>query len=394
MRIAIPSPFSKLLPLLLFITFIYCTPAFSQDTTTIPGIIIDHAPASSKTYIGSPSICILPNGNYVASHDLFGPNSEESTHARTKIFGSSDSGKTWHAIAEINQFWSGLFVHKKYLYIMGTRNGEGDCIIRRSKDGGHTWTKPTNEKNGLLLPASRDTGYHTAPVPVLVSNGKIWRAMEQVKPGGQWGNFQAFMMSAGSRKDLLNAKNWTLSNKLEMISPLNKSIAWLEGNAVATPDGAIKDVLRVHYLKKGEEKAAMIDVSPNGKTARFNSTSGIFDFPGGCKKFSIRYDPKTKKYWTLSNYVPDEYANDNQERVRNTLALCSTEDLRHWKVNHIILQSNDVAKHGFQYADWAFDGNDIIAVIRTAYDDAEGGADNQHNANYMIFKRIVNFRQW
>ena len=50
-------------------------------------------------------------------------------------------------------------------------------------------------------------------------------------------------------------------------------------------------------------------------------------------------------------------------------------------------------KHGFQYADWQFEGNDIITVIRTAYDDEFGGADSQHNNNYMIFKRIENYNE-
>lgn len=38
-----------------------------------PGIVVNHVPKSTETYIGSPSLCILPNGDYIASHDLFGP---------------------------------------------------------------------------------------------------------------------------------------------------------------------------------------------------------------------------------------------------------------------------------------------------------------------------------
>ncbi|PUZ26151.1 glycosyl hydrolase [Chitinophaga parva] len=382
----------KLLALLLFACSAFHMRVCGQDT--VPGIIIDHVPAAARQYIGSPSICILPNGHYIASHDFFGPASNEATHATTRIFESTDQGNTWHAIAAINQFWSGLFVHRGALYIMGVRNAEGDCIIRRSKDGGHSWTEPTGSHNGLLLPASAMVGYHTAPVPVIAAHGRIWRAMEQVKPGGPWGDFYAFMLSAGNRKDLLYAGSWTTSGKLALDKNLHKGAGWLEGNAVVAPDGNIKDLLRVHYLKKGEEKAAIINISADGKAVAFDSTSGVFDFPGGAKKFCIRYDAQTRKYWTLSNYVPAAYANDNQERVRNTLALCSSTDLVHWRVNHIILQSDNVAKHGFQYADWVFDGNDIIAVVRTAYDDATGGADNQHNANYMIFKRVAGFRQW
>jgi hypothetical protein len=52
----------------------------------------------------------------------------------------------------------------------------------------------------------------------------------------------------------------------------------------------------------------------------------------------------------------------------------------------------DVKNHGFQYVDWQFDGADIIAVCRTAYEDGVGGARNCHDANFLTFHRWKNFR--
>ncbi len=52
----------------------------------------------------------------------------------------------------------------------------------------------------------------------------------------------------------------------------------------------------------------------------------------------------------------------------------------------------NVEKQGFQYADWQFDGADIVALVRTAYNDDSGGARNNHDANYITFHRIKNFR--
>jgi hypothetical protein len=46
-----------------------------------------------------------------------------------------------------------------------------------------------------------------------------------------------------------------------------------------------------------------------------------------------------------------------------------------------------------QYVDWVFDGDDIAALSRTAYDDGLGGAHNQHDANFITFHRIRNFRE-
>ncbi len=38
-----------------------------------PGVVITHAPLWKGSYIGSPSLAILPNGDYVACRDFFGP---------------------------------------------------------------------------------------------------------------------------------------------------------------------------------------------------------------------------------------------------------------------------------------------------------------------------------
>jgi len=84
----------------------------------------------------------------------------------------------------------------------------------------------------------------------------------------------------------------------------------------------------------------------------------------------------------------------NPERTRNTQALCSSKDLINWEVRKIVLQHPDMTRHGFQYVDWQFEGRDIIFVSRTAYDDGVGGANNQHDANYMTFHRIKRYRKY
>ncbi|MCL5744786.1 MAG: hypothetical protein M1541_12810 [Acidobacteria bacterium] len=115
----------------------------------------------------------------------------------------------------------------------------------------------------------------------------------------------------------------------------------------------------------------------------------LVDFPGGAKKFTIRYHAKTKRYWTLANPAPNS---KSPASVRNTLALLSSADLREWRTERIVLTHPDAAKHGFQYADWQFDGKDLAAVVRTAFDDDTGGAHNFHDANFLIFLRVEGFR--
>ena len=40
-----------------------------------------------------------------------------------------------------------------------------------------------------------------------------------------------------------------------------------------------------------------------------------------------------------------------------------------------------------------FEGEDIIAVSRTAHDDGLGGAHDMHDANYLTFHRVRDFRK-
>jgi hypothetical protein len=370
---------------------IECPLSVVGETTsgTVPGVVIDHVPASTGQYIGSPSLAILPDGRYVASHDLFG---KGSTRDRTVVFLSTDKGETWKKVTEITgQWWSTLFFHQDALYLMGTSCEYGFCVIRKSMDGGATWTTPTDKTNGLLFD---DGKYHTAPVPVLVHNGRLWRAMEDAQGPGDWGShFRAFMMSAPVDSNLLHADSWTSSNRLGRDpSWLGGTFGgWLEGNAVATPQGKIVDILRADSPSY-DEKAAVIEISEDGTKASFDPASGFTPFPGGSKKFTIRNDPESGLYWSLVNAVPEAFRKTKAPATRNTIALVCSSDLQTWQVKAQILHHPDVVVHGFQYLDWQFEGSDLAVVCRTAFDDGLGGAHNFHDANYMTFHRIMGFR--
>jgi hypothetical protein len=365
----------------------------AAEPPVVPGVIIDHSPASSGIYIGSPSLAVLTNGAYVASHDEFGPKSTEHSRAVSHIFQSHDRGAHWKKISTIDgAFWSTLFTHRGALYLIGPDKHHGDVLIRRSLDGGVTWTSPTNGATGLLR---SDGEYHCAPMPVVENAGRLWRAMEWRNPPVAWGvNYSAGILSVPVDADLLDAANWTCSNFLASDRAWNGGDmgAWLEGNAVVTPSGELVDVLRVQ-TKSADEKAAIVRISQDGKTASFDPATGFTKFPGGAKKFTIRFDPKTKRYWSLASIVLDAYRDREPGGVRNTLALTASSDLLNWEVRCLLLHHSDVATHGFQYVDWLFDGEDIIAACRTAFDDGQGGAHNAHDANFLTFHRFGKFRR-
>ena len=134
----------------------------------------------------------------------------------------------------------------------------------------------------------------------------------------------------------------------------------------------------------------------------FSVSNDFITFPGGGKKFTIRYDSLSQRYWSLTSAVCEEfrglahggiYADGiHCGLIRNTLTLISSEDLRHWKVERTVIQSDDPFFDGFQYVDWQFDGNDLVAVCRMACPERRGLPYRQHDANILSFLRIANFR--
>jgi hypothetical protein len=366
--------------------------ALAQVSPDLPGTLVSYSPSASSKYVGSPGLAKLPDGSLVASHDEFGGGSTMNTSAVTRVFRSTDRGLTWAPAAVIHgAFWSSLFVHRGALYLLGVNRQYGDVVIRRSNDGGNSWTSPVSASTGLLAGGGQ---YHCAPMPVIEHDGRLWRAMERRDPASGWApNFRAGMMSAPAGVDLLDAGQWTFSNLLpSQPSWLGGEFGgWLEGNAVVDPAGKLVNLLRVDHPGH-PEKAALLTVSADGLTTSFNPATGFVGMPGGAKKFAIRHDPASNRYWSLANRVPAAFqAGRHPASTRNTLSLVSSADLREWTDHGTVLSHPDPARHGFQYVEWQFDGDDLIATSRTAFIDTAGGAANYHDANHLTFHRIRGF---
>lgn len=355
----------------------------------------------TKTYLGSPSIVRLPDGALLASHDYFGPgcprNHENEEHL-TSVYRSEDGGRSWVNLTHIaNAYWSTLFVLDDAAYLLGVSQQYGSIVIRRSTDGGFTWTHPSDGARGLLFkggPRYQRPNYHCAPTPVLVSNGRVFKAFEDCTPC-VWGTgFQSLVISAPVGSDLLDHTSWTMTPKV----PFNPewlpwkgstTPGWLEGNVAQGPDGRLVNVLRFN-ADPLSNKAAILGLTADGSALAVDPETMFIDMPGGCHKFTIRRDPRCGRYLTLSNHN----INPAFPWQRNVLALCASIDLRQWHVCVTVLsdgprtdEDDSVKRTGFQYVDWQFDGDDILMLVRVA----RHGAPNFHDSNRIVFWRIPDY---
>ena len=357
---------------------------------------------ATRTYLGSPSLVRLPSGELLATHDYFGPgcplNHEGEEHL-TSVYRSTDGGRTWQNLTHVaGAFWSTLFLHRGDVYLLGTSAQYGSVVIRRSTDGGCTWTHPKDGHTGLLFrggPYHGPPNYHCAPVPVLESAGRLYRAFEDNDPLHWPKGFQSCVISCEAEADLLEAANWRMSNKLAYDPDADPpdfgpAAGWLEGNVVEDPDGQLWNILRVHS-EPVLNVAAMVRVLDEGRTQTFDPDSGFIELPGGMSKFTIRRDPVGGLYWMLAN----DMCGGERPTRRNRLSLFASPDLRTWRRRKVLMDGlyentpeDSVRRTGFQYVDWQFDGDDILTLVRTAYI----GAHNFHDANRITFSRAERFR--
>ncbi len=370
-------------------------PAAAQDWSKVPGVAIAYLESPDRwpllgypyswdeAYLGSPSITIMPDGTYIATHDVFGSGTDENT---TWVYRSSNKGASWTQLGSIsNQFWSTVFQLNGTLYIWGYTNGDnGDIVIRSSHDNGSTWSSPVTLRTG-------DYG-GTANTPVIY-NGRIWIAV-----GGNR------VMSASTSSTLLNSSNWTLSDSASSSTqPFGDDWqGWSEGQVVASPQTGVVVLPKI----RGLPNTALIRIN-SPEDARSPQAGDWVSLPGGEKKFGMQYDAVSGRFYALTNVVLPAHANDDSlrnepEMIRNTGAMLSSKDLVNWDVEQIFLYTSNIDTESdqtgwgeaFQYFQFAIDGNDLAVVSRTALDVGDGQNDppRGHDSNLITFHVIDDFR--
>jgi len=315
--------------------------------------------AEARRNFVDPSIIILPNGDYIAT-GRGGPLTRVNNKTVFIIMWlSQDKGKTWTALNEESSplRHPTAFYHKGALYLLGDFTGSVGREtggIQKSTDGGKTWSDPV------------DLGFafRTAPSHVVTAKGRLWCQSELASPGRK-------VISASVDADLMDPKSWISA------TDVGERYSGNEADLMATRNDGYPII-----MSKGDHIARVYSPSTYGT----KNSGDTLNLPLSGSKYTAQYDPVSDKYYALTSY------SSLPGNIRTGIALFSSEDGQDFKFERQIMTGESTAFHGFNYPFMEIEGNDIIFVLRTAWETDQGIAQRWHDANMFTFHRLRNFR--
>jgi hypothetical protein len=369
-----------------------------------------HAPP----WIGAPSLVKTASGRLLASHTYFGKGSEMDT---TYLSSSEDGGLSWTPLAVVRpMFWPSLFRCASGLYLLGVdrayEKGENHLVISRSDDDGRTWSRPSPLTSGLWL--------HTGNTGVLISKGRVTRALETVPPDGAR-RFHSMVMDAPESADLRDAAVWRRSNLVtnpayshaQALKELfgfdftTRGGTWLEGVLLRLEhpggSGKIVNILRLHNEVTANLSARIeVDDSAEALTCRFERFASD---PGlAIAHCFAKYDAPSRLYWMVSNVARDTTRDMSRSPLRmpatqerSNLALFYSRNAADWFMAGLVAYAPDWV-HSFHYPYFILDGDDLLVVARAHVESplteatTKPGMANRHDSNAATFHRVRDFR--
>ena len=353
--------------------------------------------ADNDEYLGAPSLVRNGDGSLLAFYGEHGTN-------YGNLERSTDDGESWRRVAGTAFDQGTLWAVGDTTYLIGTFRGDID--IRRSNDGGQSWS-------GSRTLRDTSAEFLQGETPALIHNGRVYVCFYDRSGDGGWPrNLRPFMGSCPTGQ-VMNAASWTWTNTVTFPSsgslPITGVYGFFEGNPFVA-DGKVMALFRVNG-RASHQYGAMFSLSGDRRTLRFNNRfkpvlaageSGFTYVPGGESKFHVVRDPDSGKLLMASNPAggdrPDRVPGIPDARFpscRNVLAVFHCDHGSDWQwmkaavkdQRHVNWQTS-VQRSGFQQPSMIIDGNDLLILSRTA----EGTSPNYHDAKKITLHRVRNFR--
>ena len=335
-----------------------------------------------------------------------------------RVFASDDGGATWTEKKQVSMLLMRPFVAGNSLYVIGASS---DLGIMRSLDQGETWSDVTHFSSGEI--------WHQAPSNVWYKGDYVYLAFERETDhshGWPMDGNAPVLMRGNVQDDLTKRENWTFASKLVFnreidedqipewgipFQPSAARVGWLETNVVQLlkPDDVFFDptghtfhlfmrtstghswtgaILKVVEKEDGSMET-LFEHAPSGKRMVFTHIPG-----GGCSKFHLLFDDKTRTYWLLTNQFTDSMAdqrrmsaNESAGYDRSRLALYYSYNCFDWLFAGIVA-CGKTRRQARSYASMVMDGEDLLVLSRSGDENALNG----HETNMITFHRVRDFR--
>ncbi len=355
---------------------------YTYRTTYSPGICATVEDGREVLYV-SYEECLVQNFNI---------EKENTTYLRR----STDGGATWTAIGEPvpGMRWACIFEIEGKVYLLGTHVSNKQAMV----------AKYDPADNSFMWKSLGVSGGVGAPCSVLIKNGRIYKANGDN------------IMSAATDSDLLKGESWSFSNRASAEvenGGLGLTRDWFtaeaakygavknfdlyalgEGSVVEGPDGGIYMFLRID-CDPNHSFAAIVAVSEDGKTlSKVEACNSLLRLPTTISKFSVRYDRESGLYLTMTSIPTLE--DNGAAKQRNTLALLASRDMINWTVVDTLLVDREIMNntlsaraHGFQYVDFVVSGDNLRMIVR----EAVGETNSYHDGKYVTFYTVKSFRE-
>ncbi len=325
----------------------------------------------------NPSFIIRSNGDYLAM-----VTGVISSQGDTSVWRSTNQGASWTELAsgfKINV--CSLFELSGNIYLIGDNtSGSGNTRIYRSTNNGATWT--TSVFTG--------SGGGDAPSHVYVQGGLVWKAGSGAVSGGYAGGFY----SASTSADLMQESSWTLSlpsNNNDVVLSNGQRAGFGDENDLIKSKEGVLFTLGRDYTYRPED--GWLDGFTTKQPNLSNLTQTTLDpnyagprLPGnGNGKCTGIYDATSGKYWALTSGI-------NRGQLNLYSATTASGRINDFQFVATVLDSESSSYEGFNYPFMQIAGNDLVYVLRTAWNTNRGRSSRWHNGNLFTFHRIKNFR--
>ncbi len=362
--------------------------------------ITDYTKATYSTFYDPAIITVKERDGsttiYAAYAETLHVNGTTASNNPLHFKKSRDGGKSWEHIATLAAYSApAMFEYNGIIYIIG---GFADVQVIK-------YDPATGTLNNTKFSLGQGAG---GVGTVLVHDGRVYKSYKEA------------VISASLDSNLLISGNWTVSSKVSDLYynaawraetgfkeelEANPGYDWEEGSVLLGKDGK----LYVMYRSNRQIGTMLLyEISKDGKTlshvTECNGTrlakKSLVKTPSSIARCATHYDETTGLYISfMSLYMGDSTTEymfvDYMQRA--VLAMVVSKDLVNWTVVDTVLVDRmmlgtmeSMAAHGFQYAEFAIDGDDIVLIVRE--NSGERTVKYCHDAPAITFYRLSDYK--